>query len=495
VKFLWKALIGLFALVGFATVVLVALAWYQRREITDGVVRSALDAYAIEVRGLGVSEISSSKGALSDFDLLWRGQRLKVGKIVLEKRPESKSGLGDLRLEDMEVGLDLSSLFAPTAPATPAPSSPPPPLPDFSSVTVDGTLRAGIPGIAEPLAFALKVRPSSDASRLEGDWSLAGGPVSASGVFEERVKESRGAVSVRSFSVDLATVAPLLRSTFPALEGWEIAGQLSGEAELRHGVAGLEPVRCTVLLKGARLASAEAGLEFDGIEGSLVLDDAVACQSQPGQRLTVRLFKAGDFSLSNLSLTYQLRGLDSLAVEAFQAEMLGGRVSTLPVVLNPAGPSWAATLNLDNIDAEKVMHYFPGAKAQVSARIAGQVPVSYGPKGLRFGRGWLAMQEGQSATLRLDQPGLLTSGMAPEGTAYSLLKSVENGILNLSLKVLRAEIYEVEDGPQRSVQLRIEGAPIDPKIKAPMILDVNVNGPLGPLIDFGMDSRVSFETK
>lgn len=494
-KLLWKGLVGLFALVGFLTVVLVCLAWYQRRQITDGVLRSALDAYAIEVRGLGVSEISPTQGSLSGFDLLWRGQRLKVGKIVLEKRPESKSGLGDLRLEDMEVGLDLSTLFAPATPAAPAPAAPPPPLPDFSSVSVDGRLRAGIPGIAEPLAFALTVRPSSDASLLKGDWSLVGGSMSASGAFEERIRESRGAVSVRSFSLDLATVAPLLRSSFPELEGWEITGQLSGEAEIRHGVSGLEPVRCTVTLKGVRLASAEAGVEFDGIEGALVLDDAVACQSQPGQRLTVRMFKAGDFSLSNLSLTYQLRGLDVLAVEDFQAEMLGGRVSTLPVVLNPAGPAWAATLKLDNIDAEKVMQFFPGAKAQVSARIAGQLPLSYGPKGLRFGRGWVAMQEGHAATLRLDQPGLLTSGMAPDGTAYSLLKSVENGILNLSLKVLRAEIYEVEDGPQRSVQLRIEGAPMDPKIKAPMILDVNVNGPLGPLIDFGMDSRVSFETK
>ena len=47
----------------------------------------------------------------------------------------------------------------------------------------------------------------------------------------------------------------------------------------------------------------------------------------------------------------------------------------------------------------------------------------------------------------------------------------------------------------RTARLHLAGAPVDPDVKAPVILDLNVNGPLEKLINLGLDSRLSFGSK
>jgi hypothetical protein len=62
---------------------------------------------------------------------------------------------------------------------------------------------------------------------------------------------------------------------------------------------------------------------------------------------------------------------------------------------------------------------------------------------------------------------------------------------------LRAEVLEVTftplgDAAGRTAWVHLAGGPVDPNLKAPIDLTVNVQGPLQSLIRFGTNSRLRF---
>ena len=60
-----------------------------------------------------------------------------------------------------------------------------------------------------------------------------------------------------------------------------------------------------------------------------------------------------------------------------------------------------------------------------------------------------------------------------------------------AISELRLDIRPTNAPEGRSAQLHIAGQPVDKEVKAPVILDLNVNGPLEKLINMGLDSRLS----
>jgi len=125
--------------------------------------------------------------------------------------------------------------------------------------------------------------------------------------------------------------------------------------------------------------------------------------------------------------------------------------------------------------------------------VSGRFPIRVDDSGLRFGTGWLALTPGVYAELQLEAGGLLTNGVAAGSPSYSILKRIEAGLLKLRISELRLDIRPPAAPPGRSAQLHIAGSPVDPTVKAPVVLDLNVNGPLEKLLNLGMDSRVSFK--
>jgi hypothetical protein len=85
--------------------------------------------------------------------------------------------------------------------------------------------------------------------------------------------------------------------------------------------------------------------------------------------------------------------------------------------------------------------------------------------------------------------------MSTSSPSYAVLKKVESGLLKLGLTELRLEIRPPNAPAGRSATLHIAGAPLDPGVKAPVTLDLNVNGPLERLLNMGLDSRLSLGTK
>lgn len=500
VKRVRAGILYVLASVGACFLVLLLLLGIYRTELSEFALHSALQTYGVTVKGLQVKEVGLKGVSLGSTDLLWRGQEVGVQHISLERVDSEKAGsFGALRVEGLDCALNLEAWQKAVlqegqqdqATTVVEKSSEPLPAFAFSSLSVDGVLRLGLPGADKVFELSMHAVPDASAEHLTGSWSLKAEQFGSLGSYTGSVDGEEGHISIRKFDTSLSELKSVLALVFPdAVEGWALEGTISATAELEQNAAGLAGSG-RVVLSASSVVNSELGLEAAGLELRLVLDEIGELRSGVGQTLSIKTLKISEVVLEDVQLRFQLLGPELMVVESLTGRALGGRISIQPMRLNPAGPTWAGTVELSGVDASQVMQYLPEARATVEARIDGLIPLSYGPVGMRFGRGWLSLSEGTEGRMKLDQPGLLTGGMDTKGTAYPVLKSLEDGILNLRLKTLRAELYAVESGMDRSVSVTISGEALDPKIKAPVELELNVNGPLGPLIDWGMDSRIS----
>jgi hypothetical protein len=203
----------------------------------------------------------------------------------------------------------------------------------------------------------------------------------------------------------------------------------------------------------------------------------------------------GQLTLTDLEAEVACEGFEKLVVSHLSLKALGGSVAAEPFKYFPALRALDAVLVVDGVSVEEVMAMTKDLPAQAAGRVDGRVPIRIDGGGLRFGTGWLALKPGVFAQVQFNAGGLLTNGVAPGNPSYAVLKKIESGLLKLKISELRLDIRPPDAPAGRSAQLHLRGEPVDPDVKAPVILDLNVNGPLEKLINMGMDSRVSFGAK
>lgn len=136
----------------------------------------------------------------------------------------------------------------------------------------------------------------------------------------------------------------------------------------------------------------------------------------------------------------------------------------------------------------------PETLSEARGRLDGELAATWSAAdGLQLGAGWLGLSEGQGASVRLaSAPGLITGQLGASNPAFGPLQRVELGRTVLDVSLLRASFTPKGDVNGRTASLRLHAEPIDPQLKAPLVIDVNVAGPLDQLIKLGMDGRVRF---
>jgi hypothetical protein len=271
---------------------------------------------------------------------------------------------------------------------------------------------------------------------------------------------------------------------------WTLEGRLSATldghyAANRSGVAGL------VRWRAGRLASTAHPVSIEGISADFEFTDLLRLQSRPGS-FRARELRSGDVALSDLDLTLSLEGPDRLSVSRATLGAFGGRLVAEPFRLYPAQQELEAVVVADGLDVEQILAASHDVPAQATGRVNGRLPLRLDNAGLRFGTGWLELKPGVRAEIQFNATGLLTSGLGTGGPGYAIMKKIENGLLRLKLTELRLDIRPPNGPPGRTATLHVVGEPVDPGVKAPVTLDVNINGSLEQLLNLGLDSRVHF---
>lgn len=471
---------------------------FARRPLAAAVLNTSLRlAGAGDVR-FAVTEASPWEVEVQDLSLSFRTQRFAADRVRIERASWWQPSLGAVRVAGARVPLTLDgSDTNPWAWATYSGSgggavSPAAALAvPADEVTVDGVLAVQVAGQKEQ-----EVRVQF-AARLEDDrsWSgrftaeATGFKAEAEGTLDPATLAAR--FHVRHAELDLARWQGYIQQLVVLPAGrWDLGGLLSGTAE--GGYAGGKlTAHATVSLRDGMLGYPPRSLVATGVSADFTITDLDRFITAPGL-VRIAELKAGEIRATALELELAFDTAERIAVSRATIEAFGGRLAAEPFKVFPRSDELEATLLVDGMDVKQVLALVKDAPAKAQGRVDGRVPIRIDAGGLRFGTGWLELKRGVHAEVQFNASGLLTRGVAPNDLRYPTLQRIEAGLLRLKLNELRLDLRPPGGPPGRSATIRLAGEPVDPTVKAPVNLDLNINGPLEKLLNLGLDSRVSF---
>ncbi|HVS52809.1 MAG TPA: YdbH domain-containing protein [Opitutaceae bacterium] len=293
-----------------------------------------------------------------------------------------------------------------------------------------------------------------------------------------------------------AEIAPWFAALVPRL-GREFAGaaasghiELRGEGSWRDGALG---GRGVLTLREAHLDDPAHKLSLDGVTLDLTIADLTTRRSAPAQTLT---WTGGRYDVVQLGagrVVFAVTGDEVRVAEATLAAF-GGELRLGEFVVSLARPEFAVTARAIGLDVQQLLPLLPPVLADAHGRVDGELAVKRDASGLQIGAGRLALRAGESADLRLaPRPGLLSASLPPTVLKYYPgLGQIETGQIPLRADLLEVEFTPEGDAEGRTASVHLAGGPVDPKLRAPVDLVVNVRGPLQSLLKLGTDSRLHF---
>ena len=471
---------------------------------TATAVRWALLPWALgaALRAGGASEITYDVQRASPWRLQVAGlgfnfEALKftAASATLERRHWWTPSLGRLSVKSAKVDVDLNRLTAATPPASGSGASAATPnrIP-LEEISFDGQviLHAG-DELSQALVVAFAARAvDKDTWRGEAKATAPGLELGVEASYRLAGQELEfHSTAVR---LELQPWQKWLEHWAPLPGGpWEFTGALVGEAGGTYRDGKLA-ARGDFHLRDTRVTNTGLGLTAEGVEGDIDVADLTQLLARQAT-VRAKTVTSGKIVLSDLMAQFSRTESGRFDVAVLSARALGGTVSVEPFVYRLGETGVEAVVRAEDIQADQVMALTQDLPARASGSLSGRLPIRYDESGLRLGTGWLGLKPGASAEIEFHASGLLTAGTSPKSPSYAVLKKVEDGILKLKVTELRLDIRPPNAPGTRTAQLHVVGAPVDPAVKAPVTLDLNVNGPIESLINLGMKSGASFGTK
>lgn len=219
---------------------------------------------------------------------------------------------------------------------------------------------------------------------------------------------------------------------------------------------------------------------------------------------TAATLNAGGVAGRNFQLDAVGEGT-TLTVKRVELEVLAGKVSLSPFVVNLLDPSVKTTAELTAVALSDLIHYLPPALSQADGLVGGKVNIDWSARfGLQTAGGSLVISPDSPASLKLvSTPGFLTGSM-PErlqllpakagflarwfslnNPAYDMLKRIELGQASLRVENLQVQLYPDGPGAPRSVRIDVLARPEDGSVVKSVKFEINVMGTLDQVIKLG----------
>jgi hypothetical protein len=300
---------------------------------------------------------------------------------------------------------------------------------------------------------------------------------------------------LKTVELDLARWSEALATQWPPLAGATLGGRVSvsGEGEWRDGrLSG----RTLVRLSEGRVDVPAKKFTLEGLELAVQIDDLAARCTAPAQVFTLR---GGHYDVVTLGAGRVVFALDGDKVQVAEAvlEALGGRLILAPFTVGLANPDITVAARAEQIDVTLLLPLLPPILAEAHGRLDGELAFHRDASGgIQIASGRLALRPEATAELRLlPSPGFLTGSLPPKVLQYypGLIK-IETGEMPMRADRLEVHLTPTGDAEGHSATVHLEGGPVDPALRAPLVFDLNVNGSLeavAPLLmKFGADSKL-----
>lgn len=296
-----------------------------------------------------------------------------------------------------------------------------------------------------------------------------------------------------SARLDLAVWSPVLASQIgpewaqAALQGIVTA---AGDGTWRRGGWG---GRGRIALTEVRVEDPARKVLFEGIAAELVFDDLAARRTPARQTLRWRAGHFDTIALGAGELFFSIDG-EQVTVEQASTKIWGGEVNLAAFGFSLRKMEMSLDARVVGIEVAALLPLLPPVLAEAEGRLDGSFTLRRDSSGFQIGAGRLALQGGQPAELKLaPTPGLLSGSLPPAVLKYYPgLGKIETGEIPLRASLLEVAFTPEGDAEGRTASIHLAGGPVDPKLRAPIDLTINVRGPLESLVKFGTSSKLRF---
>ena len=284
-------------------------------------------------------------------------------------------------------------------------------------------------------------------------------------------------------------VVPLF---FPAVAGVTAAGTLSftGKGTWREGVVAGGAI---FSLREGRLDLPAYKILLEGVSVDVEFTDLATLSTAPAQVFT---WRSGHYDVVPFGVGRIEFEMDRKEVRITSAliDVFGGELQVGSLVVSTQRPEFSVDARMVGVEVGQILFLLPPVLKEARGHLDGHVALKRDPNGIQIGAGNLSLRPGETAQLRLSPtPGLLSSSLPPTVLQhYPGLKKIEMGEAPLHADVLEVTFTPGGDAQGRTAWVHIAGGPVDPSVRAPIDLNVNVRGPLQSLIRFGTNSRLRF---
>ncbi len=479
-----------------AFLLLVLAAYILRQPLTGAAISTGLKLAGAGGVKFQVTDASPWRVVIENVGFIFKTQQFEAKRVTFGRTHWWQPSFGAVAIEGARVPLTLDgsdvnpwtwASYSGTGKPADATKSMAVPL---TQLSVEGQLLVKVATVSEqPIALKFEVAQETR-NQWTGTAQLTADGLSFRGEGSYDFDGKKLVFRVGADAIDLKVWQDFVRQLVVIPEGpWDLGGTLNGSAK---GVYEKKQLAASaqVSLRDGRMRGSKRDITAEGIEADFTFTNLSQFKSEPGT-LTVRQLTIGGFVLENLDAALAIVSTDCLDVSRVSVELLGGKLSAEPFKLYPTQREIEATVVADGLDVEKIMAMSKDVPADATGRVDGRVPLRLDENGVRFGTGWLQLKPGVHAEVQLKAAGLLTSGVSPKSPSYVVLKKVESGLLRLRVGEMRLDIRPPDAPAGRTAQLHLTGEPMDPEVKAPVTLDLNVNGPIEQLLNFGMKNQIS----
>jgi hypothetical protein len=284
----------------------------------------------------------------------------------------------------------------------------------------------------------------------------------------------------------------LVPKIMPDSPAASLTGELNVQGEgtwRREVLAG----RVEIAVRDARFEDPTRHVVIEGLGLRMVVDDLQKPRTAGIQELTWRSGKYDIVPFGAGRAEFALNG-EELRIVAAKVGLFGGELRVESTVVSTRNADLTVTAMVERIDLSQILFLLPPVLAAAQGKLDGQLSLRRDAAGLQIGSGRLSLRPGETADLRMmPTPGLISSQLpAAVKQHYPGLGRMETGGIPLRAEQLEVILTPEGDRQGRSATVQIKGGPADASLKAPLVLELNVRGPLDQVVKFGTNSNLRF---
>lgn len=165
----------------------------------------------------------------------------------------------------------------------------------------------------------------------------------------------------------------------------------------------------------------------------------------------------------------------------------GGAMRLYALYLNLENLTAGFTLFLDNLEMSEFLALFPRLKGSTATgRLYGRMPLRFTKEAeLRLGESFLYTPPGETGSIQIADPAMLTSLLAQSGLPDPVCESLGRALRNMEYEVFRLDLVHPRDEDGR-LEIKLRGKTAGGAAPTPVNFNTNINGPIEKLLNLAI---------